>query len=312
MTGGGSLSALIAKLSYESGLDADHQLVAAVVVDVDVRVVSIVAGIDECAPRSAQAATRAHGETIAVVLVPDLESTPVEEVGIVVAADAVFSARVDPPAAGAALRERREKRMPRRRSTGEIGPLLDVPAVVELELVAQAHKSRGQREPRIGGKALLPPVEILEAGAASDAPELVAPAQVAPRVQAASRLQIDHRCVLKERPAEVGRVEIATGAGLQTARIRFVGQAGAQSQKVELVQIRVFAQDEAAVGIRAAPGFTVQAAARGGERFDERIALVADRGRRRIGRKGGVAVVAPGHRGHDIRPRQRWRAAESR
>src|SRR5690242_13556695 len=247
MTGGGSLSALIAKLSYESGLDADHQLVAAVVVDVQARVVSIVAGIDERPPLSAQAATRAHGETIAVVLVPDLEGASVDEVRVVVAADSVFSARVDLPAAGAAPREGDEERVPRRRSAGEIRALLEVPAVVELELVAQAHKSRRQREPRIGGKSLLPPVEVLEAGTASDAPELVASAQVAPRIQAVSRLQIDHRGLLEERPAEVGGVEIATRAGLQAARIRFVGQAGAQSQKIELVQIRVFAQDQAAI-----------------------------------------------------------------
>src|SRR5207244_7615131 len=182
-------------------------------------------------------------------------------IGIAEAADAVFAARVGLPAADVAQSDGREQRMPRRRGAEEFALLLEIPAMVELELIADAQKCARQREPRVRRQTLLPPVEILEAAAAGDVPELIAPAQFAAGIQAPARLHIDRRDPLEAVAADVRRVEIGSDAGLHATRIALVAQAGARSRHVELVQISVPPQDQAAVGYpaaRAVPGKTVR------------------------------------------------------
>src|SRR5712691_7362966 len=201
-------------LFFQRGFDTDHQLIAAIGVDVQVRIVSIVAVVDERTPRGGQATSRAQGEPVTVVFARDLEGAAVEKIGIVVAADAIFGARVGLPAAAVAQSDGREQRMPRRRGAEEVGPLLEIPAIVELELIADAHEGGRRREARVSRKALLPSVEILEPAAAFDVPELIAPAQIVAGTQTAARLHIDHRGLLEAAAADVDHVEVAAGAGL--------------------------------------------------------------------------------------------------
>ena len=152
--------------------------------------------------------------------------------------------------------------------------------MVELEFVAGAQKSARQREPRFHRQALLPAVEILEAAAADDVPEPIAPAQLAAGIRAPARLRIERRALLEAVPADVRRVEISSDTGLHAAPIALFAQAGARSGHVELVQICVFPQDQAAVGNPAALGVSGQKVGRRGQRFDESVALMADRDRR--------------------------------
>src|SRR5207249_7743196 len=114
----------------------------------------------------------------------------VDEIGIVVAADAIFAARIGLPAREVAQSDAREERAPRRRGAEEFASLLEIPAMVELELIAGAQKSARQREPRFRRQALLPAVEILEAAAAGDMPELVAPAELGAGIQSRARLRV--------------------------------------------------------------------------------------------------------------------------
>ena len=144
--------------------------------------------------------------------------------------------------------------------------------MVELELIAGAQKSARQRESRFRRQALLPAVEILEAAAAVDMPELIAPAQLAAGIQARARLHIERRALLEAVASDVRRVEISSGAGLHAAPIALVAQAGARSGHVELVQICVFPQHQAAVGNPAALGASGQKVGRRGERFYESVA----------------------------------------
>ena len=200
--------------------------------------------------------------------------------------------------------------MPRRRGAEEFAPLLEIPAVVELELIADAQKSARQREPRVRRQTLLPAVEVFEAAAAGDVPELIAPAQLAAGIQAPARLRIDRRDLLEAVTADVRRLEITADAGLHATRIGLVAQAGAQSPHVELAQISVLPQDQAAVGNPPALGVPGQAVGRGGQRFDESVALVADPDRRRVRRQRRVAVVAAGQGDHGARLRRGRRAAQ--
>src|SRR5258708_10037283 len=149
-------------LFFQSSFDTDHQLLAAVVVGVQVRLVSIVAVVDERTPQRGQAATCAQSEPETVVFALDLEDAqgaPVDKIGIAVAADAVFAARVGLPAGDVAQSDAREQRMPRRRDAEEIAALLQIPAILQLDLIPDAHKGVPRREPGVRRQALLPPVE---------------------------------------------------------------------------------------------------------------------------------------------------------
>ena len=159
--------------------------------------------------------------------------------------------------------------MPRRRVAGEITSLLEILAIVELELIAEAYERGRQRESRIRRKTLLPSVQILEARAAGDVLELIAPAQLAAGIQAAARLHIDHRGLLEAVAAEVHRVEIAADADPQAIQIGLAAQADAQSRQVELAQIAVLPHDQAAVDVPPVRGISDQKMARRGERLDE-------------------------------------------
>src|SRR6266705_6716964 len=189
--------------------------------------------------------------------------------------------------------------MPRRRGAEEFAPLLEVPAMVELELIAGAQKSARQRDPRVRRQALLPAVEILEAAAAGDAPELIAAAQLAACIQAPARLRIGRRDSLEAVAADVRRVEISSDAGLHPARVALAAQAGARSGHVELAQLCVLPPDQTAVGDPPALGVSGQAVARRGHRLDESVALVADPDRRGVRRQRRVAVVAAGQRSEE-------------
>src|SRR6266702_832537 len=197
------------------------------------------------------------------------DRAPVETVRIVVSADAILAAHLGPPAADVGQRHGCEQRMPRRRVAGEITSLLEIPAIVELELIAEAYEGGRQRESRIRRKTLLPSVQILEARAAGDVLELISPAQLAAGIQAAARLHIDHRGLLEAVAAEVYRVEIAADADPQAIQIGLAAQADAQSRQVELVQIAVLPHDQAAVDVPPVRGISDQKMARRGERLDE-------------------------------------------
>src|SRR5439155_10018118 len=212
--------------------------------------------------------------------------------GVAVAAEVISAARIGPPDCEVAESDAREERVPRRRGAEDFACLLEIPAMVELELIAGAQKSARQREPRFRRQALLPAVEILEAAAAGDVPELVAPAQLAAGIQAPARLGIDRRDSLEAVAADVRRVEISSDAGLHAAPVALVAQAGARYGHVELVQICVFPQRQAAVGNPAALGVSGQKVGRRGQRFDESVALMAYPARRGVRRQRRVAVVA--------------------
>ena len=182
--------------------------------------------------------------------------------------------------------------------------------MVELELIAGTHEGARQRDPRFRRQALLPAVEILEAAAAGDVPELIAPAQLAAGLRARARLHIERRALLEAVAADVRRVEIGSDAGLHAAPIALVAQAGARYGHVELVQICVFPQHQAAVGNPAALGVSGQKVGRRGQRFDESVALMADPARRGVRRQRRVAVVAAAQGDHGARLRRRRRAAQ--
>src|SRR4029077_12407913 len=209
-------------------------------------------------------------------------------------ADAIFAARFGLPAGDVAQSDAREQRMPRRRDAEEFAALLQVPAIVELELIADAQEGAPRREPRVRRQALLPPVEILEAAAAGDVPELIAPAQFAAGVEARARLHIDRRDLLEAVTAEVRRVEIGSYAGLHATRFGLVAQAGARPRDVELAQVRVLPQEQAAVGNPPARGVSRQTVAHCSQRLGESVSLVADPGGGGVRRQRRVAVVAAG------------------
>src|SRR5205823_8892192 len=127
-------------LFFQRGLDTGHQLVPAIVVGVQVRFVSIVAIVDEHTPPGAQPLTRARGNAVAVVLACDLERAAVETIRIVVVADAILAARLGPPAADVGQTYGCEQRLPRRRGAEELALLLEITAIVEFKLIADAHE----------------------------------------------------------------------------------------------------------------------------------------------------------------------------
>src|SRR5256885_12912716 len=168
----------------------------------------VVVGNDR-GPRGAMQTWGAKPDPVPPVPAPDLDDAQgarVDEIGVAVAADAIFAARIGLPAREVAQSDAREERVPRRRGAEEFASLLEIPAMVELELIAGAQKSARRREPRFRRQALLPAVEILEAVAAGDVPELIAPAQLAAGIQAQARLRIERRALLEAVAADVRRV----------------------------------------------------------------------------------------------------------
>src|SRR5258708_6261195 len=151
---------------------------------------------------------------------------------------------------------------------------------------------------------------MLEARAAGDVRDPRAPAQLAAAIQAAARLHIDCLGLLEAVAAQVARVKIAADACPQATRVGVLAKADAQPRLVELTKIRVFPQDQAAVGNPPARGVPGQTMTRHCERFDKNVALVAGSDRRGIRRQRRVAVVAPGQGDHGARPRRRLCASE--
>src|SRR5215467_701872 len=191
-------------------------------------------------------------EPVATVVAPDLERAAIEEVGIGVAAVAVLSARLDAPAGDVGKDDVGEHRVARRRVAEEVGALLQIPAVVELELVAHAGDRGAERESPVERELLLPAVEVLESRAAVDVLVLVAHAHVAAGFQAATRRRLEHPGALEEVAAEVGRIVEDADARLPAARDGFPGGAEPHAALVELMKVPVLAQDEAGARVDAA------------------------------------------------------------
>src|SRR5262249_18296086 len=155
-------------------------------------------------------------------------------------------ARLQSPTPYVGQQGRGEHRVPRRREREEIGALLQVPAVVELELVAEAPERGARRETRVEGQVLLPPVEALESSAALDVLIFVSPAQLA-RAQAPGHSSLDHGRTLKRVAAEVDRVVEPAQERQPPGGGPLVAQPHAPSRLVELVQVPVFPHQESSL-----------------------------------------------------------------